>query len=234
VLTTVAEATGRDHRRDPCIPRSGGPAGNARITAWTGLLLLVLFLAELVTLIDVEAWIGWHVVIGALLLPPALVKTASTGWRIVRYYTGDRAYRVAGPPPMPLRVLGPAVVATTLGLLISGIVLIALGPDRSRTALLTALGQRVDWVSVHQGFFILWAAATGLHLLGRLLPALGLTVSRPRSGERVDGRVPRSLVQLLSVATAVLTAVLLFSAASAWRSGHFDFHDQPGHHRAIR
>lgn len=229
---TVAEAAGRDRRKDPNRPGTGGPAGNARITAWTGLLLLVLFLAELVTLLDVNHWISWHVVIGALLLPPALLKTGSTGWRIVRYYTGNPDYRSAGPPPLPLRVLGPLVVATTLALLVSGIVLIALGPDRSRTTLLSMLGQRVDWVTVHQGLFILWGIATALHVLGRLLPAIGLAVSRPRSGEHVDGRMPRLLVQLLSLGLAVVTAVLLLSGASAWRNAHFFFDDHGGYGRA--
>src|SRR3954452_9307527 len=103
----VDEASGRSHRKDGVLPRTGGPAGNARLTAWTGVVLLVLFVAELVTLLDVRGLIGWHVAVGVLLVPPALVKTASTGWRIIRYYAGDRSYRQAGPPPWPLRVLGP-------------------------------------------------------------------------------------------------------------------------------
>ena len=85
----LAEATGRRHRSDAVVPGGGGPAGNARLTAATGLVLLVLFLAELVTLLDVSGLIGWHVAIGVLLVPPALLKTASTGWRIVRYYGGQ-------------------------------------------------------------------------------------------------------------------------------------------------
>ena len=91
--TLVAEATGRADRPDPRKPRTGGPAGNARLTAWTGLVLLVLLAVEGVTLIDVRGLITWHVVVGALLVPPALLKTATTGWRMVRYYAGNRDYR---------------------------------------------------------------------------------------------------------------------------------------------
>ena len=58
---------------------SGGPAGNAVLTAWTGLTLLVPGVAELLTLFDVRGLITWHVAMGALLVPPALVKTGSTG-----------------------------------------------------------------------------------------------------------------------------------------------------------
>src|SRR5438309_11249472 len=126
----VDEAAGRSHRQDGVLPRTGGPAGNARLTAWTGVILFVLFVAELVTLLDVRGLISWHVALGVLLIPPALLKTASTGWRILRYYTGSRPYREAGPPPLFLRILGPLVVAATLALLGTGLVLIALGEQR--------------------------------------------------------------------------------------------------------
>ncbi len=37
----ISEALGRRHRSDAVIGTSGGPAGNARLTAYTGLVLLV-------------------------------------------------------------------------------------------------------------------------------------------------------------------------------------------------
>jgi len=136
VTEVVGTAVGRARRADPVLPRTGGPAGNARLTAWIGLGLLIAFLAELVTLLDVTGLISWHIVIGVLLVPPALAKTATTGWRILRYYTGNRAYRQAGPPPLLLRLLGPVVVLTTLTVLGTGLVLIAVGPDATFTPLL--------------------------------------------------------------------------------------------------
>jgi hypothetical protein len=182
---------------------TGGPAGNARLTAWTGLLLLVLSVAELVTLINVGGLISWHIVIGTLLVPPALLKTASTGWRIARYYRGNLAYHQAGPPPLLLRILGPGVVASTLGLLVSGLLLVLLGQDRSRTVLITALGQRVDWLTLHQGLFIVWAVLTGLHVLGRTVPALQLTLFRERTARTVDGTTSCSAVTDPARQTAV-------------------------------
>src|ERR1700750_2681579 len=109
----VAEAIGRERRDNPVLPTTGGPAGNALLTAWTGLVLLVLSVGELLTLFDVRGLISWHVAIGALLIPPALMKTASTGWRLSRYYAGHPAYRESGPPPLLLRLLGPLVVLST-------------------------------------------------------------------------------------------------------------------------
>lgn len=113
-----------------------------------------------------------------VLIPVALLTTATTGWRILRYYTGHQPYRTAGPPPALLRVLGPLVIASTLGLLASGIVLIAVGEERSRQTLFTALGQRVDLVTVHQALFIAFAVLAGLHLLARIAPALALASGR--------------------------------------------------------
>src|SRR3954449_3454145 len=136
VAETVSVALGHAHRDDPVLSGTGGPAGNALLTAWTGLVLLVLGVAELLTLLDVRGLISWHVAVGALLVPPALVKTATTGWRVVRYYRGNPAYSEAGPPPMVLRLLGPIVVVSTLALLATGVVLIVLGQDDSRRSVI--------------------------------------------------------------------------------------------------
>jgi hypothetical protein len=224
VADTVDAALGRTHRDDPVASGTGGPAGNARLTAWTGLLLLVLSVAELVTLINVGGLVSWHIVIGTLLIPPALVKTASTGWRIASYYGGRPAYQQAGPPPMLLRILGPGVVASTLGLLASGLLLVFLGQDRSRNVLITALGQRVDWLTLHQGLFIVWAALTGLHVLGRAMPALQLTVLGNGAGGPVDGAKGRAAVLSGAAVVAAVAALLVLSASGSWRHGD---HHQP-------
>lgn len=223
---TVAEAIGRDSRSDPVLPGSGGPAGNARLTAWTGLVLLVLFLVELATLLNLDALVSWHVVVGVLLVPPALLKTASTGWRILRYYTGRAPYRTAGPPPTPLRVLGPLVVLCTLGVLGSGLALIALGQDSSRTVLLTVLGQRIDAVTIHQAMFICWAVVTGLHVLGRLIPAIRIAGARSVGGSSVPGRGSRITMLALTLAVAGLAAAILLGASGSWLTVglHHDHH----------
>lgn len=216
VAETLATATGQAERHDPVAPRNGGPAGNALLTAWLGATLLVLFVAELLTLLDVRGLIGWHVGIGALLIPPALAKTGSTGWRIVRYYGGHRDYQVAGPPPLLLRVLGPLVVADTLAVLATGVVLVALGQDASRHPLLAPLGFRINWITLHQAAFIGWAVTTGLHVLARLVPAARLVGRRSRDGSTVPGSVLRIGVLGLAAATAVLAAVLLVHADGSW------------------
>ena len=224
VADVIAEATGQRHRNDAAVAGSGGPAGNAVLTAWTGLALLVLGVAELLTLFDVRGLITWHVAIGALLIPPALVKTGSTGWRILRYYQGDPRYVEAGPPSTVMRMLGPLVVVSTLALLGSGIVLVLLGEQQSRQALVSTLGLRVDWITVHQATFAVWATATGLHLLGRIVLALQLTVLAGRA-RPIPGLMRR--VCLFGVATviAVVLAVLLVGVDSTWGNDVFGLGD---------
>ncbi len=221
VSDVVRSLLGRDQRHDPVLPTSGGPAGNARLTAWIGLVLLVLSIAELLTLFDVRGLISWHVAIGTLLGPPALAKTASTGWRLVRYYSGHPAYREAGPPPMILRLLGPFVVLSTLSLIGSGVVLVLLGESSSRTPLVSVLGFHVDWLTVHQGSFVVWGAVTGLHVLARVVPALLLTVAGP-DREAVPGSARRGVVIGAAALVAVLAAVLLVRADGSW-AHHPDF-----------
>jgi hypothetical protein len=215
----LAEASGHRQRVDPHRAGTGGPAGNARLTAWTGMILLVFFLAELVTLLDLHDLINWHIAIGALLAPPSLLKTATTGWRIVRYYSGDPDYRRAGPPPMPLRMLGPLVIATSLAVLASGMILVALGPDDAHRHAFTVVDHRIDWVTVHQAMFVLWAVATGLHVLARFLPAVALTFTRQHPSARVEGRVLRSVTLTATAGVAAVSAVLVLSLAAGWPNG---------------
>jgi len=216
VITDVwASATGQEHRDDPALPRSGGPAGNARLTAWIGLTLLVLFVAELATLIDVRQFISWHIALGIVLIPPALAKTATTGWRIVRYYTGARTYHQGGPPPVLLRVLGPLVVLTTLALLGSGIAVIALGPDSAFETLFTVAGQRVSMLTIHQGLTVAWAVVTGLHVLARTIPAVRLATGRVPGG-RPDGSAGRAVTLGVTVALGVVAALLVVQLTGAW------------------
>jgi hypothetical protein len=215
VVLVVETAIGRAHRRDPVTGSTGGPAGNARLTAWLGLALLVLFVAELVTLLDVSGLITWHVVLGALLIPPSLAKTASTGWRIFRYYAGSADYVQAGPPPLLLRALGPLVVLGTLGVLATGVVVGLLGQDRGRQSLVHIVGNDVSALTLHQAAFIVWAVVTGLHVLARLLPAVLLVGAPERS---VPGESSRAAVLVATAVAAGVLAPVLLAASSSWQS----------------
>ena len=88
---------------------------NARLTATTAVVLLILFAAELATvLLGARTVLTAHVVVGLILVPPVLLKIASTSWRMLAYYRGDAAYREKGPPALALRILGPFFVFLTV------------------------------------------------------------------------------------------------------------------------
>jgi hypothetical protein len=218
IAEVTAAATGRELRDDPMLPVSGGPAGNAHLTAWTGLVLLVLFIGELVTLVDVHHLISWHIAIGMILVPAALAKTASTGWRILRYYTGAEPYRRGGPPPLFLRLLGPLVVLTTLALLASGIVVVVLGPESSREALLSIGGFGVSTLTLHQGCTVVWAVVTGLHVLARTIPAVRLASDGLR-GPRPAGAGVRTVALVVTLALGAVAAIVVLRLVGDWTNG---------------
>lgn len=214
------EAVGRRHRPDPVTGRTSGPAGNAELTALTGLALLLLIVVELVTLLDVRGLLSWHVVVGVLLTAVAALKIASTGWRILRYYTGNQPYRTAGPPPLLLRLLGPLVIAGTVAVLASGLWLIAVGPTSSRQPLVTVLGQPLDWLTIHKASFLVFAVVVGAHTLARLIPAVNLGTGRSRRQGgvgRLRGWAPRLAVVAAVLVAGALAAALVLPAASGWQ-----------------
>lgn len=226
----VATATGAAHRDDPVAPLTGGPAGNARLTAWLGLVLLAAFLVECFTLLSLDRMLDIHILLGAFLVPLVLLKTVTTGWRIVRYYLGSAAYRQAGPPPLLLRVLGPVVVLTGLAVVGTGIALIPLG-DSARTPIADALGLSVSALTLHQASFIAWLAATGVHVLARTVPAVQVAAGGKPHGRRVPGAAGRLATLAITLGIGAVVGVAVLHLAGDWTGGGSRaFHHHDGDH----
>lgn len=190
-----------------------GVTGNARLTAATGLVLLLLFLAEIGTdLLGVADVLTAHVVIGLMLTPPVLVKLGSTGWRIVRYYRGDRAYAERGAPRPFLRVLGPVLTALTVVLIGSGYLSYFSHGGLYNAALKT-----------HKVVFYPWLLAVAAHVVPHFIQAVSWAAAdlSTRAGIRVPGSAARR--------TAVIAALVVGAAAGVILSGHVGgyFHDHP-------
>ncbi len=153
-----------------------------------------------------------------LLIPPVALKTASTGWRFFRYYTGDRAYRVKGPPILPLRLLAPLVVASTVALFASGVALLVVGPGRG-----IVLG-------LHKASFAVWLVATGLHVLAYVwrIPALAASDWRRRDPERVGGSFLRRTLVAGALVAGVILALATFRYAQPWVHWTAAFHGHDG------
>ena len=101
--------------------------GNRRLTAALGAVLLVLLAIEGGTIPFLGQLEVVHVVVGLVLIPIVLMKLGTTFYRFARYYTGNLAYRRAGPPHPVMRVVGPLVILTTVALFASGVALAIVG-----------------------------------------------------------------------------------------------------------
>ncbi len=186
-----------------------GAAGNARLTAANAAVLLVLLAAEGVTILRVHQLLSPHVFIGVVLIPPVLLKVASTIWRFARYYTGAPAYRRKGPPPVLLRLLGPVVVILTLVLLFSGVGLLLV--SRSWLPLL---------LKVHKASFVLWFGAMTIHVLGHLGEVFRLAPRDwlRRTRREINGAGTRQWLIAASLVAGVMLGFLLLSHVGHWLS----------------
>ena len=189
--------------------QDAGVEGNARLTAMTGALLLVLLAAEGLTIVRIGPLLKLHVFLGVLLVPPIAVKLTSTLYRFGRYYAGTPAYRRKGPPPMILRLLGPFLVVLTGVLFVSGIALLFVGVQDRGTLLF-----------LHRASFILWFGVMAVHVLAHVIE-VGRVAPRdflPSRRQRGYSGVLRQLVILGAVAVGGL-----FGAALLGRAGHYFF-----------
>ena len=179
---------------------------NARLTAATGLVLLVLLPVEGVTLLPLHSMLSVHMLVGVALIPPIVLKLASTAYRFMRYYTGDSAFREAGPPQAAMRFLiAPVLVVSTVGLLSSGVALMLI--EHPSQAVYT----------VHKASFIVWFGALGIHVLAYLwrLPRLALADwARERHGDL--GRRLRRRAVAGSLLAGIAVAAVAAPIVAAW------------------
>jgi len=193
-----------------------GVEGNERLTAVTGVLLLVLFAIEGVTILQLDGLLYWHYFVGFLLVGPVCVKICATVYRFARYYTRSPAYVRKGPPMIVLRVLGPFVVLTSCAVLVTGILL---GFAKSTTV------AGLPMLFLHKGFFVVWAGAMTIHVLAYLWRLPRLVVSDVPGGSRmsrtavtvVGGRGLRWSVTVVGLAGGLAFALAFAHLASSWR-----------------
>ena len=150
-----------------------GTAQNERWTAWAGAALFAMLFAEGLTIVMMWTGIGpdllvvrakpLHFVIGLALFVPVAQKLASTGYRFAKYYTGDPAYKQAGPPTLLLRVIAPVLVLLTAEVLLTGLV-----------AVMTEGTLRHQLEELHELGFYAWFVFAAIHVVAyvRRVPRL--------------------------------------------------------------
>jgi hypothetical protein len=210
-VDAIVRRLGDPPRNDESAPPGAGgagPAGNARLTALTGSVLVVplgLVLGSGLFFGDLRAV---HFFAGFLLVPLVALKLASTGWRVVRYYVADRcdgAYRRIGAPWWLPRALGPVVAASGLIALASGVVLWA-----GRT-------EQGPWSTVHTASAVVFSVSVGLHLLlraRRTIFGTGAEIGRIVAPP-LPGRISRHAMLALTLMSGVILGAVL-TAGTDW------------------
>jgi hypothetical protein len=184
-----------------------GVAGNKRLTALAGAILLPLIVAEIATIANIRALMTTHIVVGVLLAGPLAIKTASTGRRFIRYYTGHPDHRRKGPPRPLQRTTAPLLLVATLVLVGSGIGLAATHPGTLSPLSLT-----------HKVSFLAWTVLLAVHLLAYLwrVPRLVISDWRRYRPQDAPGRRYRLAVNLAALAAGAVAAILILPAFSPW------------------
>jgi hypothetical protein len=206
---TAPTPTTRGRTRPRWPARLGGAEGNEVLTSTTAVVLVGLLLAEGVTVVHMRGLVSAHMFIGLLLVPPVLLKLTSTGYRFFRYYTRAGAYRAKGPPWLPLRLLAPVLVVSTIALFASGIALLLSGHNSA--SLLT----------LHQVSFVVWVVVFGLHFVAYLPRAVRSVLGgwRATSREAVPGAGWRGMLLAAAVGGGAALALALLPTIVGWHGG---------------
>jgi hypothetical protein len=177
-----------------------GPLGNERLTAAVGLVLLVLSMVELGTVVfGLHQLLAPHVFVGLVLIPPVLLKLASTGWRFARYYTGSEPYVKRGAPQIGMRLLAPLLVVATVVLFASGV---AMGILHGHSLLVAR--------RLHGPASVLWMILLGVHVLAYIRRAL--TSSKHDLERASQPPVQGARTRLYVLAASIVAGVVVGAA----------------------
>ena len=183
-----------------------GVVANERLTALSSSALLVALILILATTPNVPALLLPHVFIGVLLAGPLAVKLASVGYRFARYYTGSQSYVAKGPPRLALRLLAPFLVAVTIVLMVSGLALLATGPDDPG-----------PFVALHNIAFIFWLPLFAVHALAYARRAFNATGRDMGTiAESVRGRGLRLSATGIALLLGSVAGAALLPGAVPW------------------
>ncbi len=183
-----------------------GVEGNRRLTAALGLLLLALLAVEGGTIPFLSQLEVVHVVVGLVLIPAVVLKLSTTFYRFVRFYSGDPAYRAAGPPHPVLRAAGPLVVVTTVLLFASGVTL-------------AIVGHNSTVYNVHKISFIVWFGAMTIHVLGHLRSLPTLAGRDWSSADHLRGTRVRQVAVVAAALCGIAVAVAVYPLLPPWHHG---------------
>ena len=179
-----------------------GVGGNERLTSITGAVLFVLLGLIGITVLQVRSLLPEHLLLGFVLIPPLGLKMFSTGYRFIRYYTGDAVYRRAGPPRLMLRLIAPVVVISTVALFATGLELWAFG-----------LRFGPVWVAAHKLSFVIWLPFILVHAFSYFNKSAD-AVAGELSGKTPGGAFARRSLVVGSLVAGIVLALASLTYAS--------------------
>lgn len=167
---------------------------------------MALLFVEGLTIPAIRLLLVPHIFVGLLIVPPLVLKLGTTGYRFVRYYTGNPQYRAAGPPNPLLRLLAPLLVVSVIVLIVSGIVLLMAGP------------QDGPWRRIHLLSFIGWFWIMAVHVLAYSDRTIRLTwvdlVCRGR--QAVPGAATRRSLLVASLLLGIAVGIAVLPLVRPW------------------
>jgi hypothetical protein len=203
LVLALSAATGAGRKGAASRPGlASGVMANQQLTSVVGALLFLLVVAIAVTTLSMPQFLSAHYLVGVLMLPPVALKFGTTGYRFVRYYRGDRAYRLAGPPKPLLRLLvAPVLVASTLVVFVTGLELWLFGLRFGRF-----------WSTAHTVSAVVFMLATGGHLFAHLRESAAAAAAETTSPPSRPATARRSLLFGTLLFGVVLAGASLFYA----------------------
>lgn len=169
-----------------------GVTGNQRLTAMAGAVLLVLTALVIATAAYAHGLLPTHIFVGVWFLGPLAVMAGSTGYRVLRYYTGSPAFLRRGKPLLALRLLAWLLLLSTILVVASGLALFWTGPG---------------FLPVHVFTALFWLPVVVTHAVAHSPRIPGLIADEWRSP--VSGRWRRLGVISAAVVTGVVAAIAI-------------------------
>ena len=186
----------------------GATEGNHRLIALSGAALVPLLALVFLTGLFMETYWHLHYAIGFVLIPVVALKLASTGYRMVRYYTGNPTYRTAGPPRLAPRLLAPLLVLSVASALVTGV---ALFMQHSRRGVLSTL---------HTDAAVATALLVGIHLLIYVPDALAAIGREVRRAPPVRAASLRLTLAMTVLVLGIILAIVTYHSG-AWPARRF-------------
>ncbi len=168
----------------------------------------MLAIVEVATVVfGLHSHLSLHVFVGLVLIPPVLLKLASTGWRFVRYYSGSPPYVEKGAPQLPMRLLAPLLITATVILFASGV---AMGLLHGQSLVIAR--------RLHGPASVIWMILVGVHVLVYLKRSLISSREdvEPESRAAVRGARVRAYLLSFAVVAGIVVGAATLPAQHRW------------------